>query len=347
MRHPLLAVVIVALALSACGTKRQTGICADSFIPNASEQGDAAALDAAGDAAWEQRKDVTKLKEAIAAWQKAVNIDPKRNATRVKLSRARYLYGDGHLRADDDAEEAMIAEFDKGTRQAEMAFAQQSEGYRADFCAEKPYEEAIKKATKADVPAMYWYATNLGKWGLAKGLFTILKYKDNIKAMMTRLQELDSAYFYHAPSRYFGVFYTKIPFPGGDEQLSAKNFDASIAGSPQYLATKVLYASAHATKWKKRLLFFEMLTDVKYFPIEKAPELDAENTIEKRKAAEFLEDIDTFFGEPDEATKAKQAEIEAKVKAKYAAAAPAAAPADAPAAAEAPAATDPATADTK
>lgn len=335
------ALAAAVMMTTACGAKRQTGICADNFVPKAAEKGDATPVVSAGDAAWDKRKDVDQLKKAIERWDKALKMNPNQPAVRVKLSRARYLYGDGHLRADDE-EEKMIGEFSKGQQEAELAFAQANAGYRGEYCAEKPFAEAIAKATKADVPAMYWYATNLGKWGLAKGLTTILKYKDNIKAMMDRILQLDDGYFYHAPYRYFGVYWTKIPVFRGDQKKSTDNFEKSIAGSPQYLATKVLYAEKNLTKWKNRTKFMEMLYDVRHFPLSKAPELEAENTIEKKKAEDLLDDWDTYFEPEDDKQRAEwEAEhkkLEEAAKGKYAttgAAEPAPAAAAEPAAAPA------------
>lgn len=283
--------------LPGCGTKRQTGICADLGV--ASEKGDADALVAAGDAAWELRRERAKLEESINSWAKALRIDPKRTDVRVKLSRARYLLADGHLRNDDEKEAEMLASFDQGIKDAEVAIAQLSTGYREDICAEKPFTEAIKKTDKTAIGAMYWYASNLGKWGLAKGIFTILKYKDNIKAMMEHILSLEPTYFYHAPDRYFGTFYTKVPFPSGDMEKSKMHFERSIAGSPQYLATKVLMASTYCTKVKDRKLFKQLLDEVMAFDLAQAPEIAAENAIEKKKAEDLLDDIDTYFGEAE------------------------------------------------
>ena len=297
-RRPVVAIGAACIAMTllpACGTKRQVGICADLDI--ASEKGDADALVATGDAAWEQRKDEAQLRAAIAAWDKALRIDPKRTDVRVKISRARYFLADGYVRADEEKEEEMLALFDQGVRDADTAMAQISSGYREGICSEKPFAEAITKADKAAVPAMYWYASNLGKWGLAKGIFTILKYKDNIKAMMDRIVELDDSFFYHAPYRYFGAYYTKVPFPGGDMAKSKENFEKSIAGSPQYLATKVLMAEQYCTKAKDRATFKRLLEEVLAFDLTTAPELAPENTIEQKKAKDLLDDIDTYFGE--------------------------------------------------
>ncbi|MCO4762630.1 MAG: hypothetical protein KC502_14050 [Myxococcales bacterium] len=297
IRKMTLLTALAVLLAAGCGTTR-TNVCG-KLVPNATAQGDAAALVAAGDAAWKERKDVAKINAAIAAWSKALAITPKDADTRLKLSRGFYLLADGHLRTDDEKEEEMKATFRKGMKQAEIALALRVPQYRKDFCAEKTFAQSISTADKAAVPAMYWFATNLGKWGLAEGLTTILKYKDDIKAMMDRVETLHPTYFYHAPYRYFGVYWTKIPVFRGDAEKSKAAFNKSIAGSPQYLATKVLMAERYATKWKDPKLFVKLLSEVLAFDLNSAPELAPENTIEKAKAKELYEDADTYFGEDD------------------------------------------------
>lgn len=292
-----LTLALLCSTLIACGTTRQN-VCG-KLVPNASAEGDANAMITAGDAAWNARADVAKIRDAITAWNKALAINPKDSATRVKLSRAYYLLADGHLRMDDEKDVEMKETFKKGMREAEIAFALQVPQYRKDFCAEKPFTDAIKSADKDAVPAMYWFATNLGKWGLEEGLTTILKYKDDIKAMMDRIEKLHPTYFYHAPYRYFGVYWTKIPVFRGDEAKSRAAFEKSIAGSPQYLATKVLMAQRFATKWKDVKVFVKLLKEVIEFDLNSAPELAPENAIEKKKAKELWEDADTYFGEDD------------------------------------------------
>lgn len=333
----LFAVGLAAL-LSACGTSHQTSECSALKL-QASEAGDAEALVRAGDEAFAKRKDVAQLKAAIAAWAKALRIDPKRAEVRVKLSRARYLHADFWLRQseDDDAEEKMMVELDQGVTDAETALRQLSKPYLETRCKAEAgnLQEAIKKVDKAGIGAMYWYASNLGKWGLAKGLFTILKYKDDIKAMQDRILELEPGFFYHAPYRYMGVYHIKVPPLVGAPEKSKPNFEAAVKGSPQYLESKVLYASYYATKVKDRQLFRELLKDVLEFDLSKAPDIEAENIIAQTRAKSLFEDIDDYFGEPDEAQTAldKKADAarEAKKKAEAAAVAPAAAPAAEPA----------------
>jgi hypothetical protein len=300
MHKNLLAMSSALLCLSltsACASKRQTVVC-EKFDLKA-EAGDAAALEAEGDAAWKMREDKAKLVAAIDAWEKALKAAPKNFKLRAKLSRAHYLLADGYLRFDaeddDAAEEAMVAHFTKGTDHAEIALATQSDTFREKFCSNAPIDEVVAAADKDSIPAMYWYASNLGKFALATSIFEAIKQKDRIKAMMTFIKETDPGFFYSAPYRYFGSFYTKIPFPSGDEKLSKEHFEHAVKHHPEYLGTKVLYASLALTKWKDKALFKKLLDEVVAFDLSSTPELLAENRIEQRKARVLLDDLDTYF----------------------------------------------------
>ena len=295
----ILAAVLTATTLltAGCGTTR-SNVCG-KLVPNATAQGDAAALITAGDMAWKARTEAAKIRVSIDAWNKALAIAPKDAETRIKLSRAYYFLADGYLRGDDEKEAEMKATFLKGMKEAEIALALKVPQYRKDFCSEKTFAQSIATADKSAVPAMYWFATNLGKWGLEEGLTTILKYKDDIKAMIDRVETLEPTYFYHAPYRYFGVYWTKIPVFRGDAAKSKAAFQKSIDGAPQYLATKVLMAERFCTKWKDPKLFVKLLTEVANFDLNSAPELAPENAIEKKKAKELYDDADTYFSEED------------------------------------------------
>jgi len=73
-------------------------------------------------------------------------------------------------------------------------------------------EEAVSILDRTAVPALYWRSANLGKWAAAQGFATLLSYKDEIRAVMTRCLELDANYFFAGPHRYFGAFYARAPY---------------------------------------------------------------------------------------------------------------------------------------
>ena len=147
------------------------------------------------------------------------------------------------------------------------------------------------------VPAVYWYATNLGRFALATSLVEVLNQKDRIKAMMDLVHQLDPGYWYNAADRYLGAYYTKIPFPSGDLKTSAGYFERAIDAAPQYLASKVIYAQMNLAKAGNRELFKKMLDDVIAFDVSQAPDLAPENTAEQEKAKHFLADIDFMVEE--------------------------------------------------
>mgnify|MGYP001162480661 CR=1 FL=1 len=296
MRGVLVSMVFCfALLMVGCGASRQSGVCGTMDFPKV--EGDAQALIAQGDAAWAERGDEARLREAVKSWQQAVAIDPTNADTRVKLARAHYFLADGYIRFDEEKKEEMLSHFEMGTNQAEIALAQAYPAYRSKFCARQPFSSALQQLDKGAVPAIYWYATNLGKYALAKSIVTVLNEKDRIKAMMGFIKSTDEGFFYNAADRYFGAFYTKIPFPNGDLPKSRGHFEASIAGSPTYLATKVLFASMNALKAGDKATFKRLLDEVAAFDLQTAPELLPENTIEKRKAADLLDEIDVYFPE--------------------------------------------------
>ena len=68
MRGVLVSMVFCfALMMVGCGASRQSGVCGTMDFPKA--EGDAQALIAQGDAAWEQRGDEAKVREAGKSWQ--------------------------------------------------------------------------------------------------------------------------------------------------------------------------------------------------------------------------------------------------------------------------------------
>ncbi len=290
------AALLLTVSLIACGSSRQSGVCA-KMPPDATAKGDAAAERAKGDAHWEGRIDESELRGAIESWKLSLAIDPTQADLRVKLAQAHYFLGDAYLRFDDSKKEEMVGHFEQGTNQAELALGQQFPKYRSKFCSRQPFASALAQVDQSGHRAMYWYATNLGKYALATSIVVVLNQKDRIKAMMQRIVDEDASFNYYAADRYFGAFYTKIPFPDGDLPKSAGHFQKSIDGAPSYLATKVLYADLNATKGGDKATFKRLLEEVLAFDIESVPELKPENAGEQRKAKALMEEIDFLFEE--------------------------------------------------
>jgi hypothetical protein len=302
MRTLILIPILLACTTAACGTGRGSMLCGD-VSPAPSATGDAAALTAQGDAAWEQREDETQARGAIAAWQEALRVQPNNPELRARLARAHYYLADSVLwfKANVDESEAgaqeMAANYREAANQAELSLGQGYPAYRSKFCARQPFGVALEQLDARAVPALYWYAASLSRWALMVSLLEVLDQTDRIKAMMAFIKQTQPDFWYGAADRYLGGYNTKIPLPSGNLPVALKHFEASLAAGPNYLATKVIMAEMYATKAGDRDLFKRLLDEVIAFDLSAAPELRAENAAEQKKAKFLLADIDNLVEE--------------------------------------------------
>jgi len=288
--------LVLATLLAACGASPkglQTGIKRGDVSGAQSEQHQQ--LVAEGDAAWEQRGDRAKLEEAIKKWEAAIAVKDDDYETYAKLARAVYFLADGYLSFEED-KTAFLEMHLKGVQYAERGMAAISPDFEKRVKAGTKTEDAVKVLGRNAVPLMYWYASNLGKWGKAKGFSTVLKHKDRIFKVITRVYELDRDYYYGAADRYFGAFYAVAPsFAGGDINKSYEHFQESLKREPKYLATYVLIAELYAPKAQDPKIFDEHLKFVLDAPLDILPGLEPEAAIEKKKAKILLEKKDELF----------------------------------------------------
>jgi len=253
-----------------------------------------AALVSEGDAAWASRGDKAKLVEAISKWEAAFAKAPSAELA-TKLSRGHYLLGDG-FHALDNALEQRDAEYQQGLDWATKALKLAAPDFAKAMAEGKKHAESITLAGKDAVPAMYWYATNLGKWAASKGFATRLRYKDDIKATMDHVKSLDEGFFYAAPWRYFGSFEAVTAgLAGGSLEKSEENYKKAVELAPNYLGSKVLWAEYLCTKKNDRATFEKLLKEVLAADPTVDPAIEPENRIEQKKAQKLLAEIDEKF----------------------------------------------------
>ena len=260
---------------------------------SAGEGGATAELKAQADAAWGKRTDPEEIKKAISLWEQAAAADPADYQSLVSITHGYYFLADGYLRGDD---EAYLATMDKGVAAGEQALMAVSPDFARRMRDGDKLEKAIEAIGVDGVPAMYWYASNLGKWAKKKGFAVLLGQKDKVKAIMERCLKLDPTYFHGAPDRYFGAFYSIAPkFAGGDLELSAKHFAQSLERAPYYLGTRVLMAENLHRKHQDRAAFDKELKIVLEADENAYPELRPEALVEKKKAEELKAQADELF----------------------------------------------------
>ena len=294
------AFALASLGLLACGGRDAAWETTPAKVaPGAQQSGDQLAQEkAAAEAAWAERDSEAKLREAIAHWEKVVELDPKDHAAWAQLTRAIYFLADGHIRfhTDEKAEDDMLATFEKAVTAAERGLMALSQPFAKKMQDGAKIEEAAKELDKSGVPLLYWRASALGKWAAAKGFATLLSYKDEIKDVMQICLDKDPTYFHSGPDRYFGVFYARAPgFAGGDLNKSREHFTKSLKAEPNYLGTSVLMAEDLAVKSQDKKLFEERLDFVLKADPAAIPDIAPENRVEQKKAKELLTKKDELF----------------------------------------------------
>lgn len=284
-RHLVLPLFVL---LSACGGKH-SGVYEVSQTTGPVDA--ATALKEQALATWDLRADKAKLVESLAQLEAAHNAAPSDREIAAHLVRGWYFLGDGN----ESEMPARLAAWDKAIMWGARCLAINAD-LKAALDGGADEATAAGKATKDDVPCLYWTASALGKWAKASGLAKTVKHLPTVKAYMTRVGELEPTYFYNGPERYWGAYYAAIPsFAGQDLNLSKENFDKSLAGSPNYLGTTVLLAGEWAVKTQNKAVFEEKLNWVLAQDPNSIPEIAAEQAAEQAKARALLAQTNDLF----------------------------------------------------
>jgi len=292
------ALVCMAALVASCGSTRETAwdTTSGSVQLDDAARAQVAELMVAADAAWANRGDAAQAKAAVDAWSAAAEIDPGNVKALTELTHAIYFYSDCHLRFDEDNPDAYKDSHEQGTRAGERALSAMSPAFAEKMASGERIEEAITVLNASAVPALYWRASNLGRWAVLDSFATLLSYKDEIREVMEFCLDENPYYFYQGPDRYFGVFYAKAPgFAGGDMKKSAAHFNIAIDAHPNYYGTRILMAEEWAIKEDNRPLFEELVNYVLNGDPNVIPEIVPESMCEQRKAKKLMAEIDDTF----------------------------------------------------
>ena len=292
MNKILMSTILVGLTITGCGKKPGS-----YEIQNAMDQQDAGLAQQAEDL-WAQRADKEKLVAAMNAYEQLFAQNPTNKDIAARLVRGWYFYGD----AFESEVEAKRAAWDQAISFGQVCLELNPE-YASVLANDGSKEDAAKTLTMDDVPCTYWTASALGKWAKAGGLATTLKHIGVAKAYIAQVESLDSDYFYGAVNRYWGAYFAGLPsFAGQDLERSQQEFEKSMAISPDYLGTRILYADYWATKNQDQIAIFdEMVQYVMQVDVDALdPELKPENLAEKAKAeALWAQRSDKFLEAPE------------------------------------------------
>jgi hypothetical protein len=280
----------ITLLFSSCASQRTSGFL-NSGDKISLSQGETKVLKSQALTLWNKRHERVSLEESIAVYTKLARSTDDNYEYLSRLSRAHYFLADAHL----EEMEMKKKYWEMGTSFGEKAMATNKKFKNAMAKEGAKVEDNLDLLGKDEIAALYWTASNLGKWAKNSGIATTLKYKTLIKKLISKVESLDRTYFYYAPDRYWGAFYAIAPgFAGGDMDKSKKRFERNLKEAPTYLGTKVLYADYYMVKKDDKKKFKSLLNEVINSKVND-PVIFSENYIEKMKARKLLKNMDEIF----------------------------------------------------
>jgi hypothetical protein len=278
--------LVVSANLTGCALTRTMGWNQEKAAPALSEKEQASVM-ASAKAHWSKRLDRAELELALKDFEKVAAANPNHYESHSYLVRGYYLLADGHLPDSEMNEKKRLWEV--GTSWGERALATNAAFRDKVKDGKVALEDALDLVNKDQVDAVYWTASNLGKWAKNSNITTALKYKTRVKKMIERVQALEPTFFHGAPDRYWGAYYATLPaLFGGSLDKSNDYFQKSMKAAPNYLGTKVLYADALLRKRGDRAGFRKALESVIQAKADAVAELAPENALEQRKAKALI-----------------------------------------------------------
>lgn len=159
------------------------------------------------------------------------------------------------------------------------------------------FESWLTRRKARDVPLLYDLGSSWASWIQANSDdYAAIAELARVKALMTRVIELDEGYENGGAHLYMGVFETILPPAlGGRPEVARAHFERAVALSGgRQLMTKVMFAEQYA-----RLVFDRELHDRLLHEVLAAdpaqPGLTLINTVAQRRARTLLESADDYF----------------------------------------------------
>ena len=285
--HIVSIFVILLINCSLLTTKSNTNkINADSHINQ-------------GNAYWGKRASPKSAKLAVLFYKKAFELNKTDLMLAASLSKA-YYFQAYYVESDLSKRDTLYL---KGAESALRGF--ENSTFYQSFSATTKFEnnklklEAIKKAPIETIGVLFWWVNNQGKFLINKPIIDRIGSREILEVAMHRISTLDEDYYYGGPTRFFGMFYSRLP--GVPLDRAKLNFDQSLLDNPlkqlylsnnyeTYLLKNNLNRSYGSGIIQDLVIYFCIHFGVKYVNIFGWDMLD-----EQEKAKELLNNTTILF----------------------------------------------------
>ena len=215
---------------------------------------------------WNEREDLGKAAEAIAAYEALQKEKPENYDILLHLSRLHYWIGQN---LESTNQKDSLSHYGKG-------------------------REVGRKASEVapDKPGGYFFeAANLARENNLKGTFSNLWGISAVRRLNEKAASIDPEYFYRGPDRFFCALYTKLPGLLGGSTSKAIDFGKRAAEAfPNYAGNRFFLAEAYARDGRNDLARKELEAAVA-LPDNALPDVIPEQRMEKKRATELLKRI--------------------------------------------------------
>ena len=215
---------------------------------------------------WNEREDLGKAAEAIAAYEALQKEKPENYDILLHLSRLHYWIGQN---LESTSGKDSLSHYGKG-------------------------REYGRKASEVapDKPGGYFFeAANLARENNLKGTFSNLWGIGTVRKLNEKTASIDPEYFYRGPDRFFCAFYTKLPGLLGGSASKAIEFGKRAAEAfPNYAGNRFFLAEAYVRDGRNDLARKELEAAVA-LPDNALPDVIPEQRMEKKRATELLKRI--------------------------------------------------------
>jgi hypothetical protein len=286
-RKWLLASLVPALFLSACGLKKKVAVgSAASLMENVARS------------AYRQ-SDLRLIREGMPAYLMLLDgmVDAWPTNERLLMAAAQAYASFAAAFTEETDQDFSVHLYGRAKDYALRALARR--GVAAP--SEQPYEafeKAVAALTEADVPYAFWAAATWGNWiSLNQGSMAAMAQLPKVVKLMERVLALDEAFYHGGPHLFMGIWFASRPkMAGGDLDKARAHFDMAVAlGDGKFLMTAVYYAYHYARRAFDRALFESLLEGVLATPADVDPELSLVNTAAHQRARRLLDEADTYF----------------------------------------------------
>jgi hypothetical protein len=219
-----------------------------------------------------------------------------RNSSLLVLA-AQGFAGYSFLFVEDSNPARAAAFYQRGRNYALRALANQKKFKNIKTESLDALSKELKTTSRKDAAPLFWAAFNwAGEINLKKDSPENLAALPKVAAMMRRVKELDSDYYFAGPEIFFGTYYSRPPMLGGNPKKAKAYFDkAQAINQGKYLMGYVLEAKYYAVTVQDKSLFESLLKKVADLPAGQLPNARLSDAVAKEKAAHLLEKENDLF----------------------------------------------------